>query len=61
MIKTKTVINPFTRQLQQIPDDETIAEKDHNHKINEIIGLNIILNYLLQDSNVQVNGGYFAQ
>lgn len=61
MIKTKTIINPFSNELQLISDSNTIAEKNHIHSIQEINGLITILNSLTINSNISVQGGYFAE
>jgi hypothetical protein len=61
MIKAKTIINPFSNELQLISDPNTIAEKNHIHSIQEISGLITILNSLTINSTISVQGGYFAE
>lgn len=61
MITLKTILNPFTGQLQKILDKETIAEKTHNHNISDINGLYTILDSLIRKIPTTLSGGYFAE
>ena len=59
MINTKTILNPHTSDLQLILDQNTIADKNHNHQLSEVIGLATILSGLINGEDIKISGGYF--
>ena len=61
MSQKKTIINPFSNELQIINDDDDKADKYHSHQIADISGLQIILQILQQGNFTQIRGGYFIQ
>ena len=60
-MKTKSILNKHIGDLQIIVNHEALAELNHTHQIQEIQGLEIILQALTNNTPILLGGGYFAQ